>query len=140
MPMYSGYPTNSRRQTHQVEPARERPLYRATQVIWYAFYAVETLLLFRFVLKLIAANTGAGFTQFIYGLSAPFVSPFFAIVPSPRVAGSALEWSTLIAMLVYWVIAWGIVRLLVMSKPVSATEAHRKLDKQDFEDGDYDDM
>lgn len=110
-----------------------RPLYRGTQIVWYLFYIIETLLLFRFALKLIGANTGAGFTQFIYALSYPFAAPFLYVVNSPRIAGTTIEWSTLLAMLVYWVLAWGIVRLIVMGKPVSSYEAHRKLDAQDVD-------
>ncbi|HVS79628.1 MAG TPA: YggT family protein [Candidatus Paceibacterota bacterium] len=112
---------------------RVQPLYRGTQVVWYIFSVVETILLFRFILKLIGANTGAAFTQFVYAISYPFAAPFLYVVGSPRVFGSTIEWSTLIAMLVYWVIAWGIVRLIVMGKPVSTEEAHRKLDAQDVE-------
>ena len=108
-----------------------KPLYRGTQIVWYIFYAVEVLLLFRFFLRLIGANVAAGFTQFIYGLSYAFVAPFLYVVRSPEVAGSVFEWTTLLAMLVYWVVAWGIVRLIVMGKPISQGEAHEKLEKQD---------
>ncbi len=112
-------------------PARVKPLYRGTQIVWYIFYAIETILLFRFLLKLIGANPGAGFSQFIYGLSYPFVSPFLYVVRSPSISGSVFEWSTLLGMLVYWVVAWGVVRLFVMGKPVSTSEATYKLEKQD---------
>ncbi len=114
-------------------PSNVRPLYRGTQIVWYIFYVIETILLFRFALKLIGANPAAGFTQFIYAISYPFVAPFLAIVNSPHVAGATLEWSTLIALIVYWVLAWGIVRLIVMGKPVTRTEAHAKLNAQDVE-------
>ena len=108
-----------------------RPLYRGTQVVWYIFYVIETLLLFRFLLRLIGASPDAAFTQFIYALSLPFAGPFLLVGPSMRVAGSVFEWTTLLAMLVYWVLAWGIVRLFVMGKPVSRAEADVKLQKQD---------
>ena len=108
-----------------------RPLYRGTQVVWYIFYVIETLLIFRFLLRLIGANPDAAFTQFIYALSLPFAGPFLYVVPAMQVAGSVFEWTTLLAMLVYWVLAWGIVRLFVMGKPVSRAEADVKLQKQD---------
>lgn len=108
-----------------------RPLYRGTQIVWYIFYFIEALLLFRFLLRLIGANPDAAFTQFIYTLSLPFAGPFLYVVPSMQVAGSVFEWTTLLAMLVYWVLAWGIVRLFVMGKPVSRTEADVKLQQQD---------
>jgi uncharacterized protein YggT (Ycf19 family) len=108
-----------------------RPLYRGTQIVWYLFWVIEVLLLFRFLLKLIEANPGAAFTQLIYSLSYPFAAPFLYVVRSTSVAGNVFEWTTLIAMLVYWVVAWGIVRLFVMGKPVSTTEAEVKLRQQD---------
>jgi hypothetical protein len=47
------------------------------------------------------------------------------------VEGSIFEWSTLLAMLVYWVIAIGIIRLFLMGKSVSTPEAAVKLEEQE---------
>ena len=46
-----------------------------------------------------------------------------------KVAGSILEWTTLLAMLVYWIVALGIIKLFLMGKTVSTPEAAAKLDK-----------
>lgn len=109
-----------------------KPLYRGTQVVWYILGVLEVILAFRFILKLTAANATAGFTKFIYGLSAPFAGPFLNVFKSSSVVeGSRLEWTTLLAMLVYALIAWGIIKLLVMGKTVSTPEAATKLDQQD---------
>lgn len=116
---------------HQHVHRGTEAFYRGTQVVWYLLYTVEALLLFRFALKLFAANNAASFTQFIYSISYPFITPFLYVLPSARVGDSAIEWGTLLAMLVYWVVAWGIVRLLVIGKPLSELEAQEKLDRQD---------
>lgn len=108
-----------------------RPLYRGTQVVWYILGIIEVLLGFRFILKLLGANPGAGFTDFIYGVTNPLASPFLAVFRASRAQGSVVEWTTILAMLVYWLIAWGIIKLFLMSKPVSTTEAAVKLDQQD---------
>lgn len=108
-----------------------KPLYRGTQVVWYILGLLEALLAFRFVLKLLAANPLAGFSSFIYNVSYPFAVPFLTVFRSSRVEGNVLEWTTLLAMLVYWLIAWGIVKLFFMSKTVSTPEAAAKLDKED---------
>ncbi len=108
-----------------------KPLFRGTQVVWYILNLIEALLLFRFVLKLLGANPGAGFTNFIYSVTYPFAEPFVSVFRTSRVAGATFEWTTLLAMLVYWLVAWGIVRLLVMGKPVTSREAHVKLSEQD---------
>ncbi len=111
---------------------RTKPLYRGTQVVWYVLGVIEVLLAFRFVLKLLGANAAAGFTSFIYNLTYLFVAPFLAVFRSTRVVeGSVFEWTTLLAMLVYWVIAIGIIKLFLMGRTVSTTEAAAKLDRQD---------
>ncbi len=108
-----------------------QPLYRGTQIVWYILGLVEVLLAFRFVLKLLGANAGAGFTSFIYMVTAPFAAPFVTVFRISKAAGSVFEWTTILAMFVYFVVAWGIVKLLVMGKTVSTPEAAVKLDRQD---------
>ena len=108
-----------------------KPLYRGTQIVWYILGIIEVLLAFRFVLKLLAANPAAGFSQFIYGITYLFAAPFLAVFQRTEVVGSIFEWSTLLAMLVYWIIAWGIIKLFLMSKTVSTPEAAAKLEKQE---------
>lgn len=108
-----------------------KPLFRITQVIWYLCDLIEVILLFRFFLRFAGANPEAGFTSFVYSLSWPLVAPFFAVFRTTVVAGSVVEWTTLLAMIVYSIIAWGIVRLFLMSKTVSTPEAAAKLEDHD---------
>ncbi len=108
-----------------------KPLYRGTQVVWYILGLIEILLAFRFVLKLLGANPGAGFTSFIYGITYVFAAPFLNVFRITYVAGSVFEWTTLLAMLVYWIVAIGIIRMFIMGKTVSTPEAAVKLDRQD---------
>lgn len=110
---------------------RTKPLYRGTQVVWYIVGILEALLAFRFVLKLLGANPQAGFTHFIYTVTAPFAAPFLNVFRVTQVEGSILEWTTLLAMVVYWLIALALIKLLLMSKPVSTPEAAAKLDSQE---------
>lgn len=110
---------------------RSRPLFRGVQAVWYLLGLVEIILALRFVLHLLAANAGAGFTQFIYAVSLPFVAPFQAVFPASGAQGFVFEWTTLLAMAVYWLLAWGIIKLLVMGRPVSKVEAHQELKQQD---------
>jgi hypothetical protein len=108
-----------------------QPLYRGTQIVWYILGLVEVLLAFRFVLKLLGANPGAGFTDFIYMITGPFAAPFVTVFKVSKAQGSVFEWTTLLAMLVYYIVAWGIIKMLVMGKTVSTPEAAVKLDRQD---------
>lgn len=111
---------------------RTKPLYRGTQVVWYILGLIEVLLAFRFVLKLIGANPAAGFSSFIYNVTYILAAPFLNVVNTTRVAGSSFEWTTLLAMLVYYVIALGIIKLFLMSKTVSTPEAADKLNQKEI--------
>jgi len=108
-----------------------KPLYRGTQIVWYILGIVETLLAFRFVLKLLAANPNAGFSSFIYGVTYIFATPFLNVFRVARVEGSIVEWTTLLAMFVYWIVAIGIIKIFLMGKTVSTPEAAVKLNEQE---------
>ena len=109
-----------------------KPLYRGTQIVWYILGIVEVLLAFRFLLKLFGANSGAGFTSFVYGVTYVFAQPFLYVFQNTQIiTGSIFEWTTLLAMLVYYLIALGIIRMFLMSKSVSTPEAAVKLEEQD---------
>jgi hypothetical protein len=108
-----------------------KPLYRGTQVVWYVLGVLEILLAFRFVLKLLAANPNAGFTNFIYKITYIFAAPFLNVFRITKVEGNIFEWTTILAMLVYWLIAWGIIKIFLMSKTVSTPEAAVKLENQE---------
>jgi len=108
-----------------------KPLFRGVQIVWYVLGILEALLAFRFLLKLADANPYAGFTQFIYAVTYPFAEPFLDVFRVTYVEGKIFEWTTLLAMVVYWLIALALVRLFVMSRTVSTPEAAAHLQRQD---------
>lgn len=85
---------------------------RVTQIIWIILGIVEILLGLRFVLKLIAANSQAGFAFFIYGITKLFIAPFEFLVGTPTAGDSVLEVTTLIGMGVYALFVWVVVRII----------------------------
>jgi uncharacterized protein YggT (Ycf19 family) len=87
-------------------------IYKVTQFVWLLFGALETLLGIRVILMLIGANPGTPFTALVYQLSELFLWPFRNIVANPAFGNSVLEITTLIAMIVYPLIGWAIVRLI----------------------------
>ena len=127
--MLRAYPCNLILMDPYVAPST-KPLYRGTQIVWYVLGVLEVLLAFRFVLKLLGANPSAGFSSFIYSVSSPFTYPFSSVFGSSSVAGSLFEWTTLLAMVVYWLVAFGLIKILTMSKAVTTPEAAVKLDSQ----------
>lgn len=79
---------------------------------WFAT-VLEVLLAIRFVLKLIGADPTNLFAGFLYALTDIVLSPFSTLVRSPSLhVNQAFEWSTLIAMVIYWLLFWAIIRFL----------------------------
>jgi len=85
-------------------------------LIYFFFGALEILLVFRLILKLTGASLSSAFVGLIYGLTGIFILPFEGIFRRGFTQGiettSVLEPSTLVAIIVYAVLAWGIVKLL----------------------------
>jgi len=93
---------------------------RVAHTIWTIIGFIEALIAIRVILKLIGANAGNGFVNFIYGFSDFFVKPFLGIVTDPTSGKSILEINSLIAMLVYLLIGWVVVRLVWLVYDVTA--------------------
>lgn len=85
-------------------------------LVYFLFGFLEILLAFRLVLKLAGANIASAFVGLIYGLTGVFILPFEGIFRRGYTQGlettSVIEPSTLVAIIVYAVLAWGIVKLV----------------------------
>jgi uncharacterized membrane protein len=110
--------TSENNSTPEKEPSkRDATSYQtAGYLVYFIFGLLEILLAFRFVFKLLGANPLTGFVDFIYTLSAVFVAPFAGIFNTSLAKGdvttSIFEPATLVALIVYAVLAWGIVALI----------------------------
>ncbi len=110
---------------------KKKVIFRTHQIIWYILGIVEVLLAFRMTLKALGANPFSGFTSLIYTLSDPLATPFrgiFGVTATPQ--GNFFEWSTLIAAVVYALVAYGLVELMQLIKPVSKEEVEQTVDSQ----------
>lgn len=94
----------------QVEPATHN--YRAVEIIWFLTSLITTLIGIRFVLKLLGASMGSGFVTFIYGLTDAMVAPFRAIFPATSGQSSTLDVASLVAIVVYALVGWGLVSVV----------------------------
>ena len=103
--------------TSQRESGQKQRLfsYKATQWIWLGLGIIEVLIGLRVLLKLIVANPESPFAAFIYNISGFFLFPFAGLVGTPTSGGMELEISSIIAMLVYALLAWGIERIVWVS-------------------------
>jgi uncharacterized protein YggT (Ycf19 family) len=103
--------------------ARQANLLKAQQIIYSVLGVMEGLITIRFLLRLFAANPNAGFAQFIYGVTGPMLAPFYGLFATPQFEGSVLETTSIVAMVVYALIAWLIIRAMWLifdkSKPIS---------------------
>ena len=87
-------------------------IYKVTQFVWLLFGALEALIGIRVILMLIGANPGNPFTILVYQLSDLFLWPFRNIVANPAFQNHVFEIPSIIAMIVYPLIGWAIVRLI----------------------------
>ncbi len=102
-----------------VEPKREavRKQNIAARLVWFVTGVILTLLALRFVLILLGANPNNGFADLVYTLSYPFAAPFFGLFGYSLEYGvSRVEISTLVAMAVYTLIAYGIAKLVTITQ------------------------
>ncbi len=95
---------------------RKRVNLKVRRIIYYIFGVLEVLFAFRLVFKVLGANPQSAFVGFIYSLTHLFLVPFIGIFRMAVSDGietkSILEPTLLIAMVVYALLAWGIVKLI----------------------------
>lgn len=104
----------------QVHTEVRRPLESVVaRIVFFVAGVIEVLLAVRFVLQLLGANAEAGFVSFTYGLSGVFMLPFNAILGTTQAEGSVFDWSVLVAIAVYALVAWGITALINAVSPRS---------------------
>ena len=86
--------------------------FKATQLIWLLLTLLEAVLALRVVFKLIGVNAANPFATLLYGFTHFFVAPFASLTGAPSAGGMVLEISTIIAMIVYLLIAWALERIV----------------------------
>ncbi|HEY1348293.1 MAG TPA: hypothetical protein VGF67_01550 [Ktedonobacteraceae bacterium] len=131
MTQYPQYPVNERdapienranppvpRVENRVETFEDKNLRRAvlrnwiTGIIYFLLGVLEVILGLRFIFRLLGANEGSDFIMFLYNLSHAFVGPFNNIFNDQSIGSrSVFELSTLISMLIYALIGWGLASL-----------------------------
>lgn len=88
-------------------------------LVYYFFGTLETLLVFRLILKIAGASLGSWFVMITYTITRIFVMPFEGMFRRLSAQGvettSVFEPSTVIAIVVYAIVAVGIVKLIRIS-------------------------
>jgi uncharacterized protein YggT (Ycf19 family) len=86
--------------------------FRAVAVVGFIVGIVDVLIAARFLGKLLGASSQSAFVNFIYQVSAPLVAPFKGIFGNSGTGTNSFETASLVAIVVYAVIGWGIVVLI----------------------------
>ncbi len=100
--------------TYDRASERRQTYYQISRGLWTIFSILDIVLVIRFVLKLIGANPTNSFADFMYRISAPFIAPFANLVGNPSAGSMLFEITTLIAILIYALVCWILVRVLEM--------------------------
>jgi hypothetical protein len=86
--------------------------FKATQLIWLLLGLLEAAIALRVFFKLIGVNAANPFATLLYNITNLFVAPFASLTGAPSAGGMVLEVSSIIAMIVYLLIAWGLERIV----------------------------
>ena len=93
---------------------------KARRYVYYILGILEVLFAIRLVFKLLGANPTSTFVSLIYSMTGLFLTPFTSIFRTAVTKGvetqSVLEPATIIAMIVYALVAWGIIKLIEINK------------------------
>jgi hypothetical protein len=98
--------------------------HKAYRLIFFILGVIETFLCIRFFFKLFGANGASWFVAFVYGVSNVLLFPFSGIFQRAAATGPGIqkvfEPSTLVAGVIYVLLAWGLSRLLLIirSRPL----------------------
>lgn len=111
---------------------RRLRVYQGIQGIWFLTAFLEGAIGLRVVLKLIGANPDNGFASVVYGFTGLFVGPFAGLIGTPASGGMVLEISSMIAMVVYALGAWAVVRAVRLAFAQGGTRTSSTYDRSRF--------
>lgn len=120
--------------TEDLAASNRQGLYQLSSLIGLLFGILEGLIGIRILLKLIAANPANEFARLIYDVTAIFLAPFRGLTATPSAGGAVLEISSIIAMIIYALVAWAIIQLvwLVFYHPASRTVTRYESGRERF--------
>ena len=101
------------RSVRDVAAEQRQRLLKVSKVIWLLVAIVEVLIGLRVFLKLIGANPANDFGAFVSNLAGVFLAPFFSLTGNLSSGGMVLEIPSLIAMFVYALLGWVIIRAVL---------------------------
>jgi len=86
--------------------------FRAAATVGFIVGAIDIVIAARFLGKLFGASAQSAFVNLIYQVSGPMVAPFTGIFGDTGTKTNTFETASLVALVVYAVIGWGLVVLI----------------------------
>lgn len=108
--------TNVQRQTVR-KTSQTSGVVIAQRVIWFFAGFIIVMLALRVLLLLLAANQGNFFVDFVYALGGFFAAPFVGIFGSPSYGELFFDTASVVAIVVYALLAWGLAKLVTLTRP-----------------------
>src|ERR1700693_1942235 len=98
--------------------------FRPAAVVGFIVGVIDVLIAARFLGKLFGASAQSAFVNGIYQVSSPLVAPFTGIFGDTGSKTNTFETASLVALVVYAVIGWGLVVLIrIVTAPKGAKPA-----------------
>jgi uncharacterized protein YggT (Ycf19 family) len=112
-PVQAPVPASAPVQAERVS-VTEQPSYnfRAAAVVGFIVGVIDIVVAARFLGKLLGASSQSQFLTLIYNVSSPLVAPFRGIFGNGGSSANSFETASLVAIVVYAVIGWGLVVLI----------------------------
>jgi uncharacterized membrane protein len=89
----------------------------AQRIIWFFAGFIIVMLGLRVLLLALAANQGNFFVDFVYALGGFFSAPFAGIFGSPSYGQFFFDTASVVAIVVYALLAWGLAKLITLTRP-----------------------
>jgi hypothetical protein len=106
-------PVSSPAPVERVSTTERAPYnFRAAAAVGFIVGVVDILIAARFLGKLFGASGHSAFVNFVYQVSGPLVAPFTGIFGDSGSRTNTFETASLVALVVYAVIGWGLVVLI----------------------------
>jgi hypothetical protein len=112
-PVQAPVPASAPVQAERVS-VTEQPSYnfRAAAVVGFIVGVIDIVVAARFLGKLLGASSQSQFVTLIYNVSSPLVAPFKGIFGNGGSSANSFETASLVAIVVYALIGWGLVVLI----------------------------
>ena len=86
--------------------------FRAVAAVGFIVGAIDIVIAARFLGKLFGASAQSAFVNLVYQVTGPMVAPFTGIFGDTGTKTNTFETASLVALVVYAVIGWGLVVLI----------------------------